>query len=93
MHRVTVTPAAGEQGDLIVKPYSSWAIKANLNVEIDLLVEDLEPFITNQIMGFIQATASGYNLNAALVVRYHRCMKQELETINTTENSILIWPL
>ena len=92
MHRVTVTPAAGEQGDLIVKPYSSWAIKANLNVEIDVLVEDLKPFITNQIMGFIQATASGYNLNAVLVVRYHRSMKQELETIYT-DNSILIWPL
>ena len=92
MHRVTVTPAAGEQGDLIVKPYSSWAIKANLNVEIDVLVEDLKPFISNQIMGFIQATASGYNLNAVLVVRYHRSIKQELETIYT-ENSILIWQL
>ncbi len=76
------TPAAGEWGELFEQAYSSLAIKANFNIKLDLLVEELMPFIT---MGFSSATASGFNLNAAFVARFQGSMKQELEAIKTIQ--------
>ncbi len=65
----------GEQGDF-VKPYSFQAIRANLNVKIESLVEAMKTFISNQTDGFSSATASGFILNSAFVARYHGGMTQ-----------------
>ena len=76
--------STGEQSDF-VKPYSFQAIRANLNVKIESLVEAMKTFISNQTDGFSSATASGFILNSAFVASYHGGMTQELEAIMSTE--------